>query len=99
MHSLTRGARLSIERTTKVLTLLGLLFWAQTALAQGVVVSPQTALKTVNGTTSPIPGATITVCAANTSGLPCSPALAGVTFKDAALGVPLANPFTADANG
>lgn len=75
------------------------LFLPIASFAQGVVVSPQTALKTVNGATSPIAGATITVCAANTSGLPCSPALAGVTFKDAALTVPLANPFTADANG
>lgn len=75
------------------------LFLPVLAFAQGVVVSPQTALKTINGATSPIAGATITVCAANTSGLPCSPALAGVTFKDAALTAPLANPFTADANG
>lgn len=69
------------------------------AFAQGVVIAPQTALKTVNGATSPIAGATITVCAANTAGLPCSPALVSATFKDPALTQPLANPFTADANG
>lgn len=83
----------------RLLPLFLALFLPVAAFAQGVVVSPQTALKTVNGTTGVIPGAAITVCAANTSGLPCSPALAGATFKDAALAVPLANPFTADANG
>lgn len=83
----------------RLFPLLLALFLPVAALAQGVVVSPQTALKTVNGATSPIAGATITVCAANTAGLPCSPALVGATFKDAALAAPLANPFTADANG
>src|SRR6266571_2302923 len=67
--------------------------------AQGVVVAPKTVLGGVNGVTRPISNATVTVCAANVAGLPCSPALANTLFKDAALTQPLSNPFTADANG
>lgn len=69
------------------------------ALAQGVFVPPQTALKAVNGITTPIAGATITVCGPGASGLPCAPALVNSIFKDAALTQTLANPFPADANG
>lgn len=67
--------------------------------AQGVYVQPKTVLGTINGVTRPIANATITVCAANMSGLPCSPALVSTIFKDQALTQPLSNPFTADANG
>jgi hypothetical protein len=66
---------------------------------QGVVVAPQTAFKVVNGLTSPIANATVTVCAALTGGIPCSPALANSIFKNAALTQPLSNPFTADSTG
>lgn len=69
------------------------------AFGQGAVVAPQVALKTVNGQTFPLANATITVCAQNTGGLPCSPPLANVVYSDAALTHPLSNPFTADANG
>jgi hypothetical protein len=69
------------------------------AFAQGVIVNPKVVLGTVNGITRPISAATITVCAAATAGLPCSPALAGATFTDAALTQPLSNPFTTDVNG
>ncbi|MCU1338851.1 MAG: hypothetical protein JWO19_4432 [Bryobacterales bacterium] len=69
------------------------------AFGQGVTVAPQTAFKVVNGLTTPIANAAITVCAANTGGFPCSPALANSIFKDTALTVPLSNPFFADANG
>jgi hypothetical protein len=80
--------------------LLCLLFLASAQVfAQGVFVPPQVALKTVNGVTMPIAGATITVCAASSGGIPCSPALSNTIFKDAALSQPLSNPFTADSNG
>jgi hypothetical protein len=69
------------------------------ALGQGVFIPPQTALKVVNGYTTPIANATITVCAANASGIPCSPALANSIFKDTGLTQPLSNPFTSDALG
>jgi hypothetical protein len=75
------------------------LAWPLVAWGQGVVVSPKTVLGTTSGVTRPIPSATITVCAANTPGLPCSPPLASTLFKDAALTQPLSNPFTADPNG
>lgn len=83
----------------KFLTILCLFFAAPFALAQGVNAGPYTALKTVNGLTTPIADATITVCAANTGGIPCSPALVNAVFQNTALTVPLSNPFTADANG
>lgn len=76
-----------------------LLSFSASLFAQGVFVPPQTALKSVNGITTPIAGATITVCPANAAGMPCSPALVNTIFADAALTLPLANPFTADVNG
>lgn len=76
-----------------------LLFCSLVSFGQGVWVAPPPALKTVNGLTSPLANATITVCAANASGIPCSPALANALFKDVALTQPLANPFTTDTNG
>lgn len=69
------------------------------AFGQGVFSPPQTAFKIVNGLTTPIAGATVTVCAGSTGGFPCSPPLASALFKDAALTVPLSNPFFADAFG
>lgn len=57
------------------------------------------ALNTVNGVTRPLAGATITVCAARTGGLPCSPALVNAVFSNAALTQPLSNPFFADGSG
>jgi hypothetical protein len=69
------------------------------AAAQGVMVSPQTALTTVNGVTRPLPGATITVCAASAGGIPCAPPLVGSAFSNAGLTQPLSNPFFADAGG
>jgi hypothetical protein len=84
----------------KLLLILGFtLVTLPLCFAQGVFISPQTAFKTVNGVTSPIANATITVCAASASGIPCSPALVNTIFKDAALTQPLSNPFTTDANG
>lgn len=75
------------------------LFASSLAFGQGVFVPPQIALKTVNGITMPIPSATITVCAAGATGIPCSPPLLNAIFKDAALTQPLTNPFTTDASG
>src|SRR5207249_673006 len=69
------------------------------AWGQGAIVGPQTAFRVVNGYTSPIANATVTVCAASTGGIPCSPALASALFKNVALTQPLSNPFTADASG
>src|ERR1035441_7112620 len=68
-------------------------------LGQGTVVAPQIAFKGVNGFTNPIANARITVCAASTGGIPCSPSLANAVFKDAALTQPLSNPFTSDSSG
>ncbi len=70
-----------------------------TCFGQGVFIPPQTAFRTVNGVTAPIANATVTVCAAGASGIPCSPALVNTIFKDAALTQPLSNPFTSDSNG
>lgn len=81
---------------------LGLLLFlgcASLAFGQGVFIPPQTAFRVVNGYTSPLAGATITVCAASTGGIPCSPALVNTIFKDQALTEPLSNPFPADATG
>lgn len=84
----------------KTLTLLlALLLAPASSLAQGVFSPPQTALKTINGLLMPIANATITVCAANAGGMPCTPPLLSTIFKDSALSQPLSNPFTADANG
>lgn len=73
--------------------------WASFAFGQGACIPPNLALQTINGTTRPLANATITVCAANTSGIPCSPALPSGLYKDPALTQSLSNPFTADANG
>src|SRR5579863_3578540 len=83
----------------KLLLCCALLCPASLVWGQGVFAPPQTAFKIVNGYTTPIADATITVCAANASGIPCSPALTGTIFKDAALTQPLSNPFTSDAFG
>lgn len=69
------------------------------AFGQGVFIPPQTALKAVNGLAMPIANATITVCPAAAGGVPCSPALVNAIFQDAALSIPLSNPFSTDANG
>src|SRR5690348_11297615 len=69
------------------------------AHAQGAMSPLQTATSTVNGITRPLPGATVTVCAANASGIPCAPVLTNTIFKDVALTQSLSNPFPADANG
>lgn len=76
-----------------------LLACASFCLGQGAFVAPQTAFRVVNGYTSPLAGATITVCASATGGIPCSPALVDAIFQDLALSEPLSNPFTADASG
>jgi len=81
------------------LRLLFLLLLSSLAFGQGSIVPPQTALKTVNGFTTPIANATITVCAANTGGIPCSPALVNAIFQNTSLTQPLSNPFTSDAQG
>jgi hypothetical protein len=69
------------------------------AFAQGVFSPAEVALKVVNGYTTPIANATITVCAANTGGIPCSLPLSGTIFYDLGLTQPLSNPFTSDAFG
>lgn len=81
--------------------LLGILCLLYSALAfgQGAFVAPQTAFRVVNGYTSPLAGATITVCASATGGVPCSPALVNATFLDLALTESLSNPFPADPDG
>jgi hypothetical protein len=83
----------------KKLLPLFVLSCASLAFGQGVVVAPQSAFKVINGLTTPIANATVTVCASLTGGIPCSPALANATFRDAALTQPLTNPFTADSVG
>jgi hypothetical protein len=83
----------------KLLFLASLLSLSGFAFGQGVAVPPSTAFKVVNGITQPFSGATITVCAANTSGIPCSPVLTGALFFDTGLTQPKPNPFQADANG
>jgi hypothetical protein len=67
--------------------------------AQGVFIPPQTAFKNINGIVMPIANATITVCAANAGGIPCTPVLTNTIYKDGALTQHLSNPFTSDANG
>lgn len=69
------------------------------AFGQGLFSPQQTAFTTVNGTTRPLPFASITVCAANASGIPCAPAIINTIFSNSALTQGLANPFFADANG
>jgi hypothetical protein len=75
------------------------LFFPAIAAGQGAVIPPRVARNTVNGVTGPLAGATITVCAERTAGLPCSPALVNAVYSNAALTQPLSNPFFADANG
>ncbi len=85
---------------TRIASCLLLLGFASSSFGQtGAMAPQQVALKTVNGLTQPIPNATITVCAPNTPGLPCSPALTGTIFQDTALTLPLSNPFVADGLG
>lgn len=79
--------------------LLLLLLFAPAAYPQGVSVAPQTATRNLGSQVVAMVGATVTVCAANAAGLPCSPALSNVVFKDTALTQPLTNPFFADNNG
>lgn len=81
----------------KILFLL--LFVPASLFGQGAYIPARTVFGTVNGVTRPIAGAKVTVCAANTGGIPCSPALANTVFQDSALTVPLANPFSTDSNG
>lgn len=83
----------------KLILLASLLSLSGFAFGQGVAVPPSTAFKVVNGITQPFSGATIAVCAANTSGIPCSPVLTGALFFDTGLTQPKPNPFQADANG
>jgi hypothetical protein len=85
----------------KILALPFLIAIAFCAQAQGVGSPVNVALQTVNGLTRPIPNATITVCAANTGGIACSPALPSGIFSSSTLSgaSALANPFTSDANG
>lgn len=78
---------------------LSFILFSTAALGQGVFIPPQTALKNINGIVMPIANATITVCAGNAAGMPCSPALINAIFKDSGLTQPLSNPFTADQNG
>lgn len=68
------------------------------AFGQGAYVPARAVNSNINGVLHGIQ-ATITVCAANTAGIPCAPPLAGVLFKDQALTQPLANPTTTDGNG
>lgn len=75
------------------------LLLSSVAFGQGFIVAPKSVLSVVNGVTRPVANATITVCAVNASGIPCTPALVGAVFKDAGLTQPLSNPFTTDANG
>jgi hypothetical protein len=85
----------------KLPLLFALLLLPEIAAAQGVASPPQVALNTLNGVTRPIPNATITVCAANASGIPCAPVLVNQVWANSALNVafPGGNPFTSDANG
>lgn len=71
------------------------------AYGQGVYLPSKTVTGTVNGITRPVSGATITVCAANTGGIPCAPALANTVYQTTALsgGPSLSNPFPTDQNG
>lgn len=66
---------------------------------QGAMAPSKSVLSVVNGVTRPIANATVTVCAALSSGIPCSPPLSNAIFSNTALTVPLSNPFTSDENG
>ncbi len=82
----------------RLLFSLSLLLAAVSAFGQGAFIPPQTAFRVVNGLTSPIANATITVCGAAASGIPCAPVTVSI-FSDVALTQPLSNPFTADSSG
>lgn len=75
------------------------LIFASGAFGQGAFLPTKSVNSQVNGVLRGVANATITVCAANASGIPCSPALSGATFRDQALMQPLANPTVSDANG
>jgi hypothetical protein len=88
----------------KLLLLLAQLFFvllgaSVSMFGQGAFIPPQTAFKEINGIVMPIANATITVCAGNAGGIPCSPALTNTIFQDIALTEALPNPFTTDAYG
>ena len=83
----------------KVFLLLAVLATPAALFGQGTLASPQIALKNINGIVMPSAGATITVCAENTGGIPCSPALANAIFSDSSLTQSLPNPFTSDSYG
>lgn len=83
----------------KRLLLLVLFLVPVSAYSQGVSVAPQTATRNLGSQVVAMVGATVTVCAANATGLPCSPALSNAVFKNTALTQPLTNPFFADNNG
>jgi len=90
---------MSTSSIRKTLAVFLLLFSASLAFSQGAMSAPQIALKTVNGQTTPLANATITVCAALTGGVPCSPALTNTIYRDIALTQPLTNPFSTDSSG
>jgi hypothetical protein len=82
-----------------VAALIPILAHAQGFVTSGTSPAQQTVQVGSQTVVAPIPGAIITVCAANTTGNPCSPALTNALFKDLALTQPLSNPFQADTNG
>lgn len=83
--------RQSVRHLAGRFALLGILMCANFALAQsGLRYQSQI---TVGG----LPNPTVRVCTEPASGSPCSP-LASI-FSDAALTVPLVDPFTGDVNG
>jgi hypothetical protein len=83
----------------KLTFLFFLVLVSSLAFSQGSMVPVATAFKTINGQTYPIPNAAITVCPANSSGIPCQLPLSNAVYADRALTIPLGNPFPADANG
>src|SRR5215472_10987757 len=85
-------------RRFNTLTLFALLL-PLAAMDQGAFIPARSVQGVVNSKLRSIGHATITLCAANTPGIPCSPGLSNALFKDAALTVPMANPQLTDANG
>ena len=83
----------------KYCVLLAFIAASSLAFGQGYFAPAQTAFKVVNGYTTPIANATITVCAAAASGIPCSPVLTNTIFSNQALTQPLSNPFPTDPFG
>lgn len=73
-----------------------LLVLASSAFGQGAAKYDQVIVSSF-GQLIPAAGATIRVCSAGSTGIPCSP-LASI-YSDLALTVPLSNPTTTDANG